>query len=85
MSSDCKSQNALSKRAKVAQTTVGNYLNATYVGYPNLEKVERLAECFGLEAWHLLHPTIGNKELSAIEIQAYMRWREDMKHILKSQ
>jgi transcriptional regulator with XRE-family HTH domain len=85
MSENCKSQNSLAKRSGVAQTTIGNYLNKTYVGYPNLEKVEMLARSFGLEAWHLLHPTMGNKQLSEVEIRAYMRWRDDMKQILKTQ
>ena len=85
MSLDCKSQNALAKRSKVAQTTIGNYLNMSYVGYPNLEKVEMLAHCFGLEAWALIHPTMGNKEISDKEIQMYRRWKEDMRHIINQQ
>lgn len=86
MSIDCKSQNALAKRSKVAQTTIGNYLSINYVGYPNLEKVEMLARCFGLEAWNLLHPTMGDREITSKEIAAYRRWREDMRILLdKSQ
>lgn len=83
MSVDCKSQNALGKRSKVAQTTVGNYLNKTYVGYPNLEKVELLARCFGLEAWNLIHPTMGDRVIAAAEIQMYMRWKEDMRKLIQ--
>ncbi len=80
-SADCKSQNALAKRSGIAQTTIGNYLNANYAGYPNLEKVEKLAKCFSLEAWNLLHPTIGDRDLSAKEIQMYRKWREDVKKL----
>lgn len=79
MSADCNSQNALAKRSNVAQTTIGNYLNITYVGYPNLAKVERLAHCFGLEAWNLLHPSIGENGVTEAEIQMYRRWKEDLK------
>ncbi len=79
LSADCKSQNSLSKRSKVAQTTIGNYLNITYVGYPNLEKVEMLAHSFGLEAWQLIHPTMGNAEITAKEIAMYKKMKETFK------
>ena len=85
MSLDCKSQNALAKRSHVAQTTIGNYLNKTYTGYPNLEKIEMLARCFGLEAWNIIHPTMGDKEISEKEIQMYRRWREDLKRTIEGQ
>lgn len=75
LSSDCKSQLALSKRSKVAQTTIGNYINQSYPGYPNLEQVEMLAHAFGLEAWNLLHHTMGNTEISKQEIGLYRRMR----------
>lgn len=79
MSEDCKSQYALAKKSKVAQTTIGNYLNKNYVGYPNLEKIEMLAHCFGLEAWNMLHPNLGEREISEKEVQMYRRWKEDLK------
>lgn len=82
LSQDCKSQNALARRSKVAQTTIGNYLNLTYPGYPSLEKIEMLARCFGLEAWNLLHPNLGNNGITASEIQMYRRWRQDMQALL---
>jgi len=83
MSEDCKSQYALAKKSRVAQTTVGNYLNKNYVGYPNLEKIEMLAQCFGLEAWNMLHPNLGGREMSEQEIQMYRRWKEDLKTLQK--
>lgn len=76
LSPDCKSQLALSRRSKVAQTTIGNYINQSYPGYPNLEKVEMLAHAFGLEAWNLLHHTMGNTEISTQEIALYRRMRK---------
>lgn len=85
MSTDCKSQNALAKRSHVAQKTISNYLTKSYVGYPSLEKVELLAHCFGLEAWNLIHPTMGDKQISDKEIQMYRRWKEDMRQLIKSQ
>ena len=75
---DCRSQNALAKKSKVAQTTIGNYLRKDYVGYPNLEKIDALAHCFGLEAWNLIHPSLGNAEISEKELQIYRRFREDI-------
>lgn len=79
LSADVKSQNALARRSKVAQTTIGNYLNpASYKGYPQLGKVEMLAKAFGLEAWNLLHPTMGDKEFTEKEIQFYRRIRETL-------
>jgi transcriptional regulator with XRE-family HTH domain len=80
LSADVKSQNALAKRSKVAQTTIGNYLNpSSYKGYPQLGKVEQLANAFGLCAWNLLHPTMGDKEFSEKEIQLYRKLRETLK------
>ena len=79
LSPDCKSQAALGKRSKVAQTTIGNYLNQNYAGYPNLEKIEKLAHAFGLETWNLLHHTMGNKEISAQEIAFYRRMHNTFK------
>jgi transcriptional regulator with XRE-family HTH domain len=80
LSADCKSQNALAKKSKVAQTTIGNYLTPdSYVGYPSLKNIEKLAKCFGLDAWHLIHPTMGDKELTRQEIELYRKMREIIK------
>lgn len=81
LSADCKSQSALAKRSQVAQTTIGNYINQNYPGYPNLEKVEMLAKSFGLEAWNLLHHTMGNTEISATEIALYRRMKSTFKEL----
>lgn len=81
MSEDCPSQKALERRSKVAQTTIGNYLHQDYKGYPNLEKVERLAHAFGLEAWNLLHPTMGEKTISEQEVQMFLRLKTDLNQL----
>ena len=81
LSADCKSQSALAKRSQVAQTTIGNYINQNYPGYPNLEKVEMLAKAFGLEAWNLIHHTMGNTEISANEVALYRRMRSTFKEL----
>lgn len=79
MSADLKSQTALAKRSKVAQTTIGNYLKPeSYIGAPNLEKVAQLAKAFGLEAWQLIHPTMGDSGFTRRELELYKRFREDM-------
>lgn len=82
MSDDCQSQLALSKKSGIGQSTISNYLRPEeYDGSPQIDKLQKIANCFGLETWQLLHPTMGDKELSAKEIQMYRRWREEMKEL----
>lgn len=75
-SADLQSQNALAKRSKVAQTTISNYLKGDYRGAPQLDKVAKLAKAFGIEAWRLLHPTMGDTRISAEELALYERLRK---------
>lgn len=79
LSPDLKSQSALAKRSKVAQTTIGNYVSKKYAGSPSLVKVQRLARAFGLETWQLLHPTMGDKTITAAELELYKRLRDTIK------
>ena len=80
MSADLQSQNALARRSKVAQTTIGNYLAPdTYRGAPSLAMVAKLARAFGLEAWQLIHPTMGDKVITAEELALYRRLRATIK------
>ena len=75
-SSDLKSQNALAKRSKVAQTTIGNYLRPdSYTGYPAMDKVDKLARAFGLDAWVLIHPTLGSNCLDERKLEIYDKIR----------
>lgn len=79
-SADMRSQTALAKRAAIAQKTVSNYLSpASYVGAPSLDKVEALARAFGIETWQLLHPTLGDKVITAAELALYEKLREQIK------
>lgn len=81
-SEDCKTQPALAKRSKVAQRTISNYLRPEeHETWPQLDKLQKIANCFGLETWQLLHPTMGDRELGAKEIQMYRRWREEIKQL----
>lgn len=48
------SQNRLGKRSKVAQTSIGRYIHKTVS--PSVDKLEKIAHSFGLEAWQLLVP-----------------------------
>lgn len=74
VSIDLRTQTALAKRSGVAQTTISNYLNPdSYEGAPTLDKIAALAQAFGLEAWHLIHPTMGDREMSAKELDLYRR------------
>lgn len=80
VSADLKSQNALAKRSKVAQTTISNYMHPdSYTGAPSLDKVAKLARAYGLESWQLLHPTMGDKAITAEELALYRRLRETIK------
>lgn len=76
-SEDLRSQSALARRSKVAQTTISNYLApSSYKGSPSLDKIAALAHAFGLEAWHLIHPTMGDREFTAHELALYRRLRK---------
>lgn len=46
---------------KVAQTSVSNMLNPNSRISPTLENIEAIACVFGLQAWQLLHPTLGDR------------------------
>jgi len=77
VSEDLKTQMALAKRSGVAQTTISNYLRpASYEGAPQLDKIEKLAKAFGLEAWHLIHPTMGDREFNRRELDLYRKLRD---------
>lgn len=74
---DMKSQNALGKRSKVAQTTIGNYLRPdSYKGFPSLENIDKLARAFSVEPWVLLHPTLGSNCLPPAELEIYQKVRK---------
>ena len=78
LSKDCKSANALAKKSHVGQTTISNYLRDNYIGYPKLEHIEKIAHCFGMETWQLIHPIMGDKEIKAKEIELYRKLKEDL-------
>ena len=76
-SADLKSQNALAKRSKVGQTTIGNYLRPdSYPGFSSLDKVEKLARALGVDTWVLLHPTLGANCLSEDDLTTYKMIRK---------
>lgn len=72
--SDLKSQSALSRRSGVPQTTISDYLSPEKHGkWPTLEGVHKIACAFGIEAWRMCHPTLG--ELSKEEQELFERFR----------
>lgn len=76
-SADLRSQAALAKKSGVGQTTIGYMLKAdSRVGAPRVDNVEKVANAFGLEAWQLLHPTMGDRILTARELDLYRQFRE---------
>lgn len=73
-SSDLKSQSALARRSGVPQTTISDYLAPEKHGkWPTLEGVHKLAATFGVEAWQLCHPTLG--EISKEQQELFERFR----------
>jgi hypothetical protein len=79
-SADMKTQSALARRSKVSQKTISNYLvAASYTGAPSLGKVEKLARVFGLETWQLIHPTMGDRTITATELAMYQKLRDAIK------
>lgn len=60
-----KASKAEGRKNKVAQTTVSNMLNPNSVTSPSLRNIEAVASVFGLQAWQLLHPTLGNETVAA--------------------
>jgi transcriptional regulator with XRE-family HTH domain len=79
LSEDCRAQPALAKRSGVSQRTISNMLRPEdHEIWPQLDNLQKIANCFGIETWRLLHPALGDKELSAKEIQMYRRWKEEI-------
>lgn len=71
MREDVKTQQKLAAKAskaggrKVAQTTISNMLNPEENPSPTLRNIEAVAAVFSLQAWQLLHPTLGDQEAAA--------------------
>ncbi len=83
-SPDLCTQSAIAKKSGVAQTTIGYMLRSeSLVKAPNLDNVEKIARVFGLEAWQLLHPSMGDREIKAKELELYRRFREELAKINK--
>lgn len=57
------SQVLLANKAKISQRTVSNVLNPGSVGSITTETIERLAEFFKLEPYHLVMPNLPLEEL----------------------
>lgn len=73
-SSDLRSQSALARRSGVPQTTISDYLAPEKHGkWPSLEGVHKLASAFGIEAWQLCHPSLG--DISKEQQELFERFR----------
>ena len=72
---DLKTQGKIAAKAskaggkKVAQTSISNMLKPESPFSPTLANVEAVASVFGLQAWQLVHPTLGD-ESAAGEVVA---------------
>jgi transcriptional regulator with XRE-family HTH domain len=66
MERDGYSQSKLAAKAqkiggsKVAQTTISNMLNPNSTISPKIDSIEAIAAVWKLQAWQLLHPTLGD-------------------------
>ena len=61
-------QSALSRRSKVAQSTIGRIL-AEKGENARVETVERIANAYGLHAWQLLIPGLNPKNPPMLRVQ----------------
>lgn len=83
------SQNALAKKAKVAQTGIGYMLNpetrqptkSGKLPSPTLARIEKVARALGKETWQLLHPDPNQAPLSATERARYQIFEESRKRM----
>ena len=83
------SQNALAKKAKVAQTGIGYMLNpetrqptkSGKLPSPTIARVEKVARALGKETWQLLHPDPNQAPLSATERVRYQIFEESRKRM----
>jgi transcriptional regulator with XRE-family HTH domain len=83
------SQNALARKSKVAQTSIGYMLNPqsrspTKSGKrssPTVAKLERVAAALGKEAWQLLHPNPDQAPLNETERARYAEFQASMKRM----
>lgn len=83
------SQNALSKIAKVAQTSIGYMLkpnsrpqgDKSKSSSPTIDKIERVARALNLEAWQLLHPNPAEAPLSARQRRLFEDLKSNMSWI----
>lgn len=82
-----KTANAISVKAKIAANTVRNYLDPQKRtttaekpdGFPTLDKLDRIAQVFGVPVWQLLHPDL---ERAMREAEMYKKIEADFKHLL---
>lgn len=82
-----RNANAISVKAKVAAGTVRNFLDPKKRtttaekpnGFPTLDKLDRIAQVFGVPVWQLLHPDL---ERAMRETEMYKKIEADFKHLL---
>lgn len=83
-SATLRTQSALARRSRVAQTTIGNYLNPhSYKGAPSLDKLVRLSSAFKLPVWALLVPDLDPSSPPVILSRDQRREYEVMKAVYK--
>lgn len=83
------SQNALAKKSRVAQTSIGYMLNpetrqptkSGKLSSPTVAKIERVARALGKEAWQLLHPNPDEAPLNAQERARYQEFQASMRRL----
>lgn len=61
------SEAAVAKRSKVSQKAINNILNGTSGG--TLNSVDKIADAFGLTAWHLIMPNLPDELIAGKSIE----------------
>ena len=62
-------QDDIEKKTGVSQRTISNVINPGSVGSITTKTIEKIADYFGLEYWHLLIPNISIDELVSKRIE----------------
>ena len=77
-SCDLRTQAKLGKAAGIDQRTVGRILKAEHS--PSMDKVQAIADAFGIMPWQLLVPDLDPKnlpacDLTSVEVELYKKLR----------
>jgi len=67
-------QPELGKKSGVSQKTIHNLLNTSAEGQPRLDIIEKIANAFGLQLWHLCIPDLPPELLKSKSIEKLIEY-----------